>query len=261
MELPTEKAASHYYAARETDAAYVRVCPRDSDQKQNEFEKFLFYRGVGNFPLPLDLKVHDGGRVTLGNATRTKLGTLFLYNVRKDGSGSFTTVAGLNAGESRDVTLDPKGAAQPKAVFIQALTTKLEAELIAAGLFVKEAKSMIKTWTDSYFEAEGTRILYLLPEAMTNELLPITITPAPRELKRVLVARVDLMTPEQSAELHNLIGELGNDSLEQRDRAFTRIQSFGRFAEPAIEEAIRTTQDAEIRARAKELLERLAIRR
>jgi hypothetical protein len=40
--LPVEPRASHYYAARETDAALVRVCG-----KQEQHEKFLFYRAHG----------------------------------------------------------------------------------------------------------------------------------------------------------------------------------------------------------------------
>ncbi len=40
-EFPSEFASSHYYAARLTDAAPLAV--------EQEQEKFLFYRGVGNF--------------------------------------------------------------------------------------------------------------------------------------------------------------------------------------------------------------------
>jgi hypothetical protein len=43
--LKQEKAPSHYYAARETDAHPLRV--------NGQFEKFLFYRGVGGFQVPI----------------------------------------------------------------------------------------------------------------------------------------------------------------------------------------------------------------
>jgi hypothetical protein len=43
--LPVERAPSRYYAARETDAAQLTV--------GGESEKFLFYRGVGRFAVPL----------------------------------------------------------------------------------------------------------------------------------------------------------------------------------------------------------------
>jgi len=52
--LPVEAGDNHYYAARETDSALVRVCTARSEQgrAKPELEKFLFYRGVGNFDLP-----------------------------------------------------------------------------------------------------------------------------------------------------------------------------------------------------------------
>ncbi|MEK7830115.1 MAG: hypothetical protein AAB401_03470, partial [Acidobacteriota bacterium] len=47
--FPTEKAESHYYPARETDAAPITL--------GTEHEKFLFYRGIGNFDLPITAKL------------------------------------------------------------------------------------------------------------------------------------------------------------------------------------------------------------
>src|SRR5262245_57452620 len=44
-EFPTEAAGSHYYAARETDAAPL--------SNGSQMEKFLFYRGIGRFKLPI----------------------------------------------------------------------------------------------------------------------------------------------------------------------------------------------------------------
>ncbi len=47
--FPTEPDGSHYYAARETDAAPVSV--------SGQQEKFLFYRGIANFRPPLSATV------------------------------------------------------------------------------------------------------------------------------------------------------------------------------------------------------------
>src|SRR5438105_2359462 len=43
--LPTEAAPSHYYPAREVDAAIVEASATRGDER----ERFLFYRGVGSF--------------------------------------------------------------------------------------------------------------------------------------------------------------------------------------------------------------------
>src|SRR6185436_11259542 len=60
--LPNEKpnylrevSYSHYYPARETDSVPVQIC--NADKTKIEKEKFLFYRGVGDFTLPLTVKI------------------------------------------------------------------------------------------------------------------------------------------------------------------------------------------------------------
>ena len=44
-DFPIEKGESHYYPARETDSSPLKVKSKNTSQ----FEKFLFYRGVGTF--------------------------------------------------------------------------------------------------------------------------------------------------------------------------------------------------------------------
>jgi hypothetical protein len=53
---------------------------------------------------------------------------------------------------------------------------------------------MIETWRDSWFE-EGTRLFYIVPPAMVNTILPLTIEPKPAQVARVFVGRVEIFTP------------------------------------------------------------------
>src|SRR5205823_2500036 len=57
LQLPGTKGASHYYTARETDAAPLRI--RDMN------EKMLFYRGVGDFDPDLHPRFTADGAVEL----------------------------------------------------------------------------------------------------------------------------------------------------------------------------------------------------
>jgi hypothetical protein len=256
--LPTEGASNHYYYARETDAAYVRVCPTGDEYEKMEHEKFLFYRGVGNFGLPLSVTSGEGGRVTVSNPTQTAIGHVFVISIKADGKGKYAFFEQVAAGGSRETVLDTRENWLSKEMLVRRISEELEECLVQEGLYRKEAKSMVKTWTDSYFETEGTRVLYLLPQKMTDELLPLTLAPKPVELVRVLVARVDLMTPEQTKEL---VRALGSDTLESREKATKQLSKLGRFAEPALKEAIRTSADPEVRSRAKDLLAKLVVRR
>jgi len=88
--LPGDWKASHYYAARDTDAALVRVCGR----QETQHEKFLFYRGVGSFDLPLNVKL-EGDQLTVTNAGRNAVASLIVFENR---GGQ----VGYRAGELRD---------------------------------------------------------------------------------------------------------------------------------------------------------------
>ena len=68
------------------------------------------------------------------------------------------------------------------------------------GLYRKEARAMIQTWRDSWFE-EGLRVFYILPRSRVDALLPISIHPAAEQLGRVFVGRVKLLSPSMRNEI------------------------------------------------------------
>src|ERR1035441_8477890 len=59
--LPHGAGASHYYAARNTDSDPVRI--------GQDNEKFLFYRGIANFEVPLSARVIGANSVELRTAS------------------------------------------------------------------------------------------------------------------------------------------------------------------------------------------------
>jgi hypothetical protein len=64
--------------------------------------------------------------------------------------------------------------------------------LVAEGLYDAEARAMIDTWRDTW-SADGVRVLYLVPRAFTDAVLPLRIAPAPADMVRVLVGRAELI--------------------------------------------------------------------
>jgi regulator of protease activity HflC (stomatin/prohibitin superfamily) len=102
-------------------------------------------------------------------------------------------------------------------------------ELTAAGLYEKEARAMVKTWDSAWFGEDGTRLLYLVPRARTDELLPLTIEPKPAEVVRVLVGRHDFLTPEQEASAEQQIQRLRAAQAEI-ESAESELSKIGRFA-------------------------------
>src|SRR5206468_444839 len=77
----SETGASHYYAARETAAAPIRV--------GTQAEKFLFYRGVGQFQPPIAAVAQPDGGAALRNVRGLPLGDVILFENRR-GAMAFT---------------------------------------------------------------------------------------------------------------------------------------------------------------------------
>ncbi len=247
--LPSEKAPSHYYPARETDSTPIRVCGVQGADA--EYEKFLFYRGAGTFDLPLRATLTDG-RVRLESAVPGTIAQAILFE--KKGK-----VAGYRICQNpKEAWSDEQSVASGlprKDSDYKSLKQELEKMLVAQGLYPKEAKAMIKTWQDSWFE-EGLRIIYVVPRAVTDAVLPLTLEPKPKELVRVLVGRLEILTPQMEQELAALVVKLDNESYAVREEATRALKKLGRFAEPVLKKLLKQTQDAEIQDRIKRLLER-----
>ena len=89
---------------------------------------------------------------------------------------------------------------------------------------------MLATWSDSWFE-EGTRVFYLVPRAQTDALLPLTVTPAPSQVERVFVGRVEVLTPADRQALQHAV-DLGDTST---------LANVGRFLSPFSQQLTKST--------------------
>jgi hypothetical protein len=231
--LPTEPHGSHYYAARETDAVPVAA---ENGTSSREYEKFLFYRGVGNFIAPLTVKSSDpaGGTLLLANSSDAELRHLFAYEVRA-GEVRFAFTARLGARGQTTVRLAyaaPMRLNEARA----RIGAQLREALAAEGLFPREASAMVKTWDDSWLAEEGVRVLYVLPRAWTDQILPLRMTPSPRAVERVMVGRAEVITPRMESTLAAEVERFaaGGDADRALAIARTRELGLGRFAQPAL---------------------------
>ncbi|HKP86266.1 MAG TPA: hypothetical protein VJZ26_09225 [Blastocatellia bacterium] len=237
--FPVESGAQHYYAARETDAATVRIC----GEEETQHEKFLFYRGVGNFDLPLTARL-EGERIVVKNKGGKDLSKFILFENR-DGNIGYR-IHDLFGGK---VAIEHPAPGQT----IDELARDLESLLVAAGLYEKEAKAMIKTWRDSWFE-EGTRIFYILPRKTTDAILPITIDPAPSELARVLVGRMEVVTPEMERAIQQQVARLKGSASDVKGVTAAITRKYGRFSEPVLKSILEKTRDVKLRARINQII-------
>ncbi len=203
-DFPVEKVPSHYYAARNTDAVPLEAALQK--------EKFLFYRGIGHFPLPIAATITEDGRVRVRNSGNDEIRTIILFENRGGATG-FRVHSSL-----RDkVTLERPSLTSD----LTSLTKQLEDILITEGLYPKEAQAMIETWRDSWFE-NGARLFYIVPRRVIDSVLPLEIQPAPAQIARVFVGRMEIITPPIEQEIR--------DAVANDDR--TTLERYGRFLEP-----------------------------
>ena len=168
----------------------VAATPLEVD---GEVESFIFYRGLGRFEMPVRVS-NDGTLATVVNDGDAELPSAWLLNVR-DGKAGIITLGPIATG-APTVAGIPE-ANMPMETFVTAAKSKVQVGLEEDGLYSDEARAMVDTWERSYFQTEGLRLLYVVPRAWTDELLPIEIDPAPAELVRTLVGRVEaLIQPE-----------------------------------------------------------------
>jgi hypothetical protein len=221
--FPRDRQHSHYYPARETDAAPVRV-PVNG---RIENEKFLFYRGVGNFDLPIEVRLADES-VIIRNTGPDEIAQVIVFENRGGRFGWH--VHGPLRGQATIARPTPNQAIEP-------ILGAMERSLVAQGLFPKEAAAMMKTWKESWFE-EGLRVFYLLPRAATDRILPLELTPAPSSIERVFVGRAEILTPDRVSEVLVAAERVAQRSRNGRADAIAALRRHGRFAEPLLREAV-----------------------
>jgi hypothetical protein len=218
--FPNGGTSSHYYAARETDATPLKVGV--------ESEKFIFYRGIANFDVPIQTKLLANGDVEVWNlAVEGALPSVILFESR-NGKVGYRVAGELSKAD----TLAPPALTSDIANIRRELTKELE----RAGLFPKEAQAMVETWRDSWFE-EGSRVFYLLPTASVSSILPLQIIPSPNRVSRVFVGRQELITDASMSAVKT--------ALEQNDTA--TLERYGRFLSPIADRIIMSSADQTMR--------------
>jgi hypothetical protein len=236
--VPTDRSGTHYFAARATDANYLQIASLVATNPFPEQEKFIFYRGVGNFSTPLKASMDLGGAVTIANQGGEPLSHLFILASEKK-AGGFIEVEHLSPGEQRTVDMKLKREPLMGVNLSHKLAGAIAKAAVKEGLFPREAAAMVDTWKDSWFEEDGFRVLYVLPREWTDRTLPLKLDPAPRSLVRVMVGRAEILAPVQEKRLADAILKASQGDQQARQEVLVELKRLGRFAEPALRLAMK----------------------
>lgn len=209
--LPHDQKDSRYYAARSTSSTPLSV----RTAKGTQSEKFLFYRGVSSEDSPVNAKLLADGNVEIENLTHEPVVKVFWFERRGNATG---IRAKANLGERED--LEPPELSRTAEMS--------EGELLSAlmdqGLYPDEARAMLDTWKDSWFE-EGSRLLYIVPPSFVNRVLPLSISPAPIQTTRVFVGRLELVTEKTRSAIATALASGDEKTLAR----------YNRFLQPMLE--------------------------
>ncbi len=209
-----------HFAGPETDS-HVWLAPRKPNSlsltaESGESEKYLFYRGVGNFDAPLRVETpYPGDKITLksnfapvlSGEERVPIGPLWLVHIRADGSTAYRTISGVEATAHPDKVMATVERTFADNDFsqqnINQLCAAMHPALMAQGLYSDEATALLDTWRRAYFKSPGLRLFFLVPRRWTDHYLPLSVS-VPADLERVMVARIELISPEQRKLLREL---------------------------------------------------------
>jgi hypothetical protein len=158
-----------------------------------ETENYLFYRGIGNFKPGLRTTISTDEMLHLENLSGGDIPYLLVFEHTGGKVRWHAKSEGLKAGEKLSVpesTLTPANSAFPSPIY-----DSIRSGLTASGLLDSEADAMIQTWWNSYFDTAGLRVFWIVPQAVTDRILPLTVTPQPEKTVRTLVGRSEVLRP------------------------------------------------------------------
>lgn len=172
-----------------------------TEGRRQEAEKYLFYRGVGHIDAPLIVREEaDHLDIRPRFASFRPFPELWVVRVQPDGRVRYRHMpAGEQGAERVTIPADDSSTPSDRDDLSRELADALEKQ----GLFKEEALAMLETWELSYFESEGTRVMFLLPRAWTDAQLPLSIS-APADITRVMLGRIELVSAHQRAKLRQL---------------------------------------------------------
>lgn len=244
------KATEHVWLApRRVEAASVTTASGES-------ERFLFYRGVGHADAPLRVSCakRDPARLVIEGQLGSSLAAvdgsardallaqalsvrhLWLLEVQDGGASAYAPLEPLEIAEGAGVQV--RASRFPAGSFRQGNLAGLRAEmnrvLVEEGLFADEAAALLSTWELSYFKSPGLRLFFMVPRAWTDAVLPLDLS-VPADVTRVMIGRIELVTPEQRSLLGRLaaLPPSGSDPRVGEEQSGI-VRKLGRFSEALI---------------------------
>lgn len=243
-ELPETSGNSIWNPSRQTNANIIKV--------GNELEKLIFYRGLGDFDTPLKVGVNNG-LVTIENNSGQDIKGLTLLH-HNDSVNSYTHIKLLKANTKISVK-SIQNQFDTFGEYMIAAKALIVKDLVASGLYHDESVAMVNTWEGGYFQTKGLRLLYVLPNEWTEEILPMKIQPTPKELVRTLVGRIEILTEEDDKKILGFVNtKVMKGEVSPLDINGREMKGLGHFPEPKLRRALELDISSELKEKVSKII-------
>lgn len=202
VELLDADNAFTFKSAQSPTWIYPKVPNANMVKVGNEYEDYLFYRGIGNIDLPVKFSVDANEVVKMENNSTEEIPFAFAFE--KTGQLVRYKVLGKVKGE---VTIANTEWTKAQPNWQVEVFSAMRSGLVNQGLTRDEANGMVKTWWKSYFEHDGLRIFWVVPQNELEKILPLEVNPKPEKSVRVIVGRGDILRPSFEKKLLATVGK------------------------------------------------------
>jgi hypothetical protein len=203
-----------------SDEVFSHYSPNLNDVDR---ERFVYYDGL--FPQGKWVKATvEKDRITLSNRVKHTVFDITIVDRRTEGKVRLARIARLNAGETAK---DLAPAEVDATRFTIDASDALRDQLIAAGLYEDEARSLIDLWKRDLFESTGLSLFYRIPQDEYDVRLPLTMSPKAESLVRVGLIYHGHLEPEFAERILDLVKKLDAPKFAERDAAMKALKAVG----------------------------------
>jgi hypothetical protein len=160
-----------------------------------------------------------------------------VLNVGADRGAFVTNAKGIDGQAALDQAIPSIAEGKPIDQFVSDLAAAMTEALVGTGLYTDESIGMVNTWRRQWFRTPGVRVLYFAPPAWIDAQVPLTIDPRPSTVVRVMVMRVEVLTPTVEADDKAFAALLGQSDADFATGS-AHFTGLGRFAEPRLRRAL-----------------------
>jgi hypothetical protein len=212
-----------------SDELFAKYSPNHLDVER---ERFIFYDGL--FPQGKWMKIAvEKDRVSLTSQVKHSVFDVTIVD-RRGENVRVGRIAKMDAGETiKEVEFKEVAASS----FASEAVETLVKQLVSAGLFEDEARSLVDLWKKDMFETPGVNAFYRIPQSEYQARMPLTVTPvgaspvlkepAPPTVVRVGLIYHGHLEPDFAERILELVKQLDADTFTQRDAAMKKLVAIG----------------------------------